>query len=686
MRIWRHLPKFTTLFALSVVGSLCLHIGSAAALSGSQFLAGRIMDDGVFFNNQTMNPNDIQAFLSAKVPVCDTNGTQQSTHWNGSRYYTRAEWGTINGYPPPYTCLKSYAETISGKAADTYCPGSVAGGTKTSATLLYEVSQACGVNPKVLIVLLQKEQSLVTDDWPWSIQYRSATGYGCPDTSACDSQYYGFFNQIWNAARQFHRYAQQANLFNFRASQNSFVQYNPNSGCGGSNVFISNQATAGLYNYTPYQPNAAALNNLYGTGDGCSAYGNRNFWRLYNDWFGSTLNAVYTWQYVNQAVYTDSTKSTPVDSYNQALVPNTRYYFTLTVQNTGNATWTQSSVHLATNRPADRASQLYDSTWLGPSRPAGLVESSVAPGEVGHFEFWVKSPNGWLPSQEYFTLVAEGITWMNDVGLNWIMNAPVYTWRYEGQASYTDSNKTTAVDTYTKALSPNTRYYFTLAARNTGNVAWKQGTVRLATAWPADRGSQIYDSTWVGPSRPANLVEASVAPGEVGHFEFWVKAPNGWLPSREYFTPVAEGITWMNDVGLNWIMNQPAFQWQYEGQAMYTSSNKTTPVSSLSVNTRYYFTLAARNIGNVTWQQNTVRLGTNRPGDRSSQLYDSTWLGSSRPAALLESSVAPGAIGHFEFWVTTPASPIDTKEYFNPLAEGLVWMNDPGMHWVITTH
>jgi hypothetical protein len=69
---------------------------------------------------------------------------------------------------------------------------------------------------------------------------------------------------------------------------NANIQYNPNAGCGSGTVYIQNQATAGLYNYTPYQPNPAALNNLYGTGDGCSAYGNRNFWRMFNDWFGST--------------------------------------------------------------------------------------------------------------------------------------------------------------------------------------------------------------------------------------------------------------------------------------------------------------------------------------------------------------------------------------------------------------
>ena len=54
-------------------------------------------------------------------------------------------------------------------------------------------------------------------------------------------------------------------------------------------MYIQNQATANLYIYTPYQPNAAALNNLFGSGDGCSAYGNRNFWRLFSDWFGSTF-------------------------------------------------------------------------------------------------------------------------------------------------------------------------------------------------------------------------------------------------------------------------------------------------------------------------------------------------------------------------------------------------------------
>ena len=62
----------------------------------------------------------------------------------------------------------------------------------------------------------------------------------------------------------------------------------PKVGCGGASVTIANQATAALYNYTPYQPNAASLAAYPGEGDSCSSYGNRNFFYMFNKEFGST--------------------------------------------------------------------------------------------------------------------------------------------------------------------------------------------------------------------------------------------------------------------------------------------------------------------------------------------------------------------------------------------------------------
>jgi hypothetical protein len=259
------------------------HISKTSATDTANFNPGRIIDDSVFYNATTMSASDIQNFLNSKVPTCDTQGTQLT----GSQ--TRAQYSATQGYYPPFTCLRDYSMTTSTVAPSAYCNGYSAS-NQTAAQIIYGVAQSCGINPQVLLVLLQKEQGLVTDTWPWSIQYRGATGYGCPDTAACDSSYYGLFNQLYSAARQFKLYAAKPLSYTFKSGQVNLISYSPAAGCGGTNINIQNQATAGLYNYTPYQPNAAALSqgNGTGSGDGCSAYGNMNFWLYFNQWFGTT--------------------------------------------------------------------------------------------------------------------------------------------------------------------------------------------------------------------------------------------------------------------------------------------------------------------------------------------------------------------------------------------------------------
>lgn len=230
----------------------------ASAVTGADWNAGNIISDSQFFNSSSMSSAEIQNFLNSMVPTCDT--------WHTGFYGSSGAW-----YGPPFTCLKNYTEN-----------------NLTAAQIIYNAAKTYSINPKVLLVLLQKEQSLITDTWPASYQYKSATGYGCPDTAPCDTQYYGFTNQVNLAAHQFQLYAATPNSYRYKAYQSNSILWSPTTSCGSSSVYIANQATAGLYNYTPYQPNQAALNNLYGTGDSCSAYGNRNFWRIYNDWFGST--------------------------------------------------------------------------------------------------------------------------------------------------------------------------------------------------------------------------------------------------------------------------------------------------------------------------------------------------------------------------------------------------------------
>ena len=230
----------------------------------SKFQAGNIVSDTVFFASGTMTEAEIQAFLEKMVPTCQSG----------------------------YTCLKDWYDTSRSTTADAMC-GAYSGGTRERASrIIYKVAQACGINPQVILVTLQKEQGLVNHVWPSDWRYRIAMGQGCPDTAACDSRYYGFFNQVYGAAWQFKRYANPAGTsqyFTWYAPGKTWnILWNPDHSCGSSPVYVQNQATANLYYYTPYQPNAAAIRAGYGTGDGCSSYGNRNFYQYFTDWFGST--------------------------------------------------------------------------------------------------------------------------------------------------------------------------------------------------------------------------------------------------------------------------------------------------------------------------------------------------------------------------------------------------------------
>ena len=665
----------------------------ASALSGSQFDAGRIIDDGVFYAVSTMSVTDIQAFLNSKVPECDTNGTRI---YSGST--TRAAYGTSRGYAPPYTCLKDYSQNVQTVAGDSLCNGTITGNTKTSATIIAEVANACGINPKVLIVLLQKEQSLVTDDWPWSSQYRSATGYGCPDTAPCDSQYYGFFNQVYQAARAYKRYRANPANYNYRVNRNNVISWNPNAGCGTSDVTILTQATAGLYIYTPYRPNQAALNNLYGTGDSCSAYGNRNFWRFYNDWFGSTYAPSYSWQWAGQYAFTDASKTVAKSLAN--MKPGEKAYIGFKARNTGNVTWTNSGAHpisVGTTGPLQRSSRLAEgSGWLSPSRPTVMKESTVAPGEIGTFEFWITAPTRPGMGGEYdehFSLLAEGLTWFNDVGLSYYTSVQpaTYSWQWAGQYAYTDATKATPKSL--NGILPGDRVYVSFVAKNTGNMTWYNNganPVRVGTVAPLERKSAFKDDTWIGPSRPATMKEASVAPGANGTFEFWMTVLDSPGAHNERFGVVSEGLTWFNDTGLSYgiAVAPKVYSWEWAGQYAYTDSNMTTPkdLNTLTPGERVYVGVRAKNTGNITWSNtgaNPLRIGTSSPLERTSGFYDSSWVSQKRPAVMKETSVAPGQTGTFEFWMTAPATKGAYNEKFNLLSEGAAWLKDIGLSYGI---
>lgn len=240
-------------------------VGPLKAADLSKFQAGRIIDDALFYTQGGMTEAQIQSFMNAKVPRCESG----------------------------YTCLKDFKQTTWNKNADAMCKGYTGGKSESAARIIYKVSVSCNISAKVILVMLQKEQGLVTHVWPSDWRYDAALGQGCPDTEGCDPNFAGFFSQIYGAAWQLKRYGNPPGTSDyftwFNPGKTWNIQWHPNAGCGTGRVAVQNKATSALYYYTPYQPNAAAIRAGYGEGDGCSAYGNRNFFQYYTDWFGSTF-------------------------------------------------------------------------------------------------------------------------------------------------------------------------------------------------------------------------------------------------------------------------------------------------------------------------------------------------------------------------------------------------------------
>ena len=245
-----------------------------------------IVSDSNFYNGQAMSASQVQSFLNARVARCTIGDSGRKA---GSK--------TANGNTIASKCLKDLKVTTKSMSSDSNCGAYTGKSNETAAQIIQKVGKACGISQRVLLVMLEKEQSLITDTWPTTRMYNYAMGWACPDSGPgnsanCDPSAANFFTQVYKSAWQLKVYLNNPNSFNYKAGVNNKVQWHPNSSCGTSTFKIKNNATAALYIYTPYRPNSAALKAGWGTGDSCSTYGNRNFYNFWKSWFGNPKTGV----------------------------------------------------------------------------------------------------------------------------------------------------------------------------------------------------------------------------------------------------------------------------------------------------------------------------------------------------------------------------------------------------------
>ncbi|MFH0873692.1 MAG: hypothetical protein V1846_02515 [Candidatus Komeilibacteria bacterium] len=125
-------------------------------------------------------------------------------------------------------------------------------GRLVSATeMIYRAAQLYQINPKFLLVLVQKEQSLLTSDSPSQRALDYAAGYGCPDSSPCNERWRGFNKQVISAAAQFRYYLDNIKEYYYQPGKTYRICNNSADGkC--ATVTPKNVSTAALYIYTPH--------------------------------------------------------------------------------------------------------------------------------------------------------------------------------------------------------------------------------------------------------------------------------------------------------------------------------------------------------------------------------------------------------------------------------------------------
>lgn len=380
------MKKITAFFiGLAVVlstGFLLLHSQPVKA----SWNANNIIVDPVFDNSGTMNIGDIQNFLNQF----------------------------------PNSCLRTYQSPFP-NGYNSY------GGNVSAATVIRRAADIYGVNPQVILATLQKESSVVTSGCTY---VNTAMGMGCPDGGACPAPgFEGFSQQVTKGTWLLKFGKERANgnvgwTANDGAGGDPSVGYSGpmTQGCkqrkydapivcydgyttiDGQSVHVDTGTTASFYNYTPH------------------LHGNQLFVSIFESWFGSTQTTIpYAWTLSSFQIYANPER-TQGFSNDTTVAPGGKVYVRVTATNTGNQAWDRSFLRFGTFRPLQRTSQFYDSSWYNEYRPAQLVEASVPSGGTGSFEFVLTAPQTTGTYQEYFNLVAENITWLNDLGTSIIIN------------------------------------------------------------------------------------------------------------------------------------------------------------------------------------------------------------------------------------------------------------------------
>jgi hypothetical protein len=246
---------------LAVAVALLLTFSGLGTAFAATFDPALLCSDSTMSDWTSMSADDIQAFLNTQPGILKSF------------------------YAVPYTPPLEPAD-VNATGAGLPDPAQVppANGKASAAQIIAGAARDWHINPKVLLVTLQKEQSLLTTKAPSQTKLDQAMGVGI--FSGSTYSYPGFGNQVWYAANKLYAYGEA----NHRKGPCGYTAHNPvglwvpgtpytydGAEAIRSTVVPLNLATFKLYTYTPH------------VGTPGPTHGNYLFWTLYVSTFGDPV-------------------------------------------------------------------------------------------------------------------------------------------------------------------------------------------------------------------------------------------------------------------------------------------------------------------------------------------------------------------------------------------------------------
>ena len=327
----------------------------------------------------------------------------------------------------------------------------------------------------------------------------------------------------------------------------------------------------------------------------------------------------------------------------------------VTVQNSGNTTWSTSDLALVVSSPTGQADPL-----VGGSSTPGVYTGSaatIAPGEQATFRFALTgdgvSPG--LQGRSYQLRNGTGPLFGTVVSWRVPVQAPVFTATQSGGAisPTTPANGEdpgpVLADGRTVVVPTAGQTGVRLSYVNGGNLTWPAASmVRLGTSGPRGRSSDSAGPDWASASRAA-VLSGDTAAGATGAFDLTLHGNGKPLgTSLEAFEPLWEGKAWMglSPTTLTVVRTDPSVPRLAESVLAPRPSVALSTGPNGSDGT---VVLRLRNLGGQAWTVGTDRLQTS-----ATSLSTSAWESSTRTPPLArglsrpgQTKVYPGEVGEW---------------------------------------